>query len=169
MIATDDVNANRLAFILSMGAEQWNEWVLGRHRPHRRLNFDESFIKLSGSRIENVDFSGRILYDLDLSGSTLKNVNFGRCNLRRAKLAGAKIVESSFRRSLLYSVDFSGASLSDVDFRCARLFMCDFQDARASKCRFLGADICSGTLSKLPSKALSVLWNRFKRRDGAPW
>ena len=77
----------------------------------------------------DIDFSGRLMVDVDLSGANLKGANFAGSNLERASFYCADLSGCDASGANLHRADLRGCSLREANLTGARLDGADMREA----------------------------------------
>ncbi|MGE0324477.1 MAG: pentapeptide repeat-containing protein [Polyangiaceae bacterium] len=122
-------------------------------RPAMTREAVEEFVK-SGSPLEEQDFTGCDLSDLDLSARSLKNSIFTAANLSRSVLRGAVLDGSVLSHAALTASDLRGSSLVECNLMCAELSRAELaganlRDAQLERANLTGANLSSADLRRV--------------------
>lgn len=88
----------------------------------------------SGTDLEELDFSEHSITDCDFTGASLCDVTFVRSRLSDCDFTGADLSGCDFTAASLESCDFTGANLLECVFTDVTWNDCDFTDAELSEC-----------------------------------
>jgi len=107
---------------------QINQFVAAHERFHRGEPRGHRAV-MRFLQAPKIDFSDRILTEIDLSGANLRGASFAMSNLERASLYCADLSEVDARGANLFRADLRGCSLREANLTGAILDEADMREA----------------------------------------
>jgi uncharacterized protein YjbI with pentapeptide repeats len=120
-------------------------------------------VKLAGTSMQELHFSGCRLLGLDLSACKpmLFSARFVDCGMDHALLSGPSLKRQHFERCSLRGADLTGSDLREAVFAA-----CDLQDAVIEHCDLRGADLRTAFGFRIDPEVNRLAGARFSVEGG---
>ena len=104
-------------------------------------------LNLSGYIIENFDFSGRDLSEINARMSIFLECKFICCDLYHSYFNNSSLIKADFRNSTLSKAELNEIDATDACFDSAKISSAEFMDSNLRQATFRHADLYDAIIS----------------------